>query len=82
MKITGYSVSESELPIEEVQFIDLAQVSLEANPQELRKIAGFLMAAADDMEKMGERYDHEHLCDKQSGFEGSPHIIVFQPSAE
>ena len=78
--MTGYSISESELLIDEIQFIDLAQLSLEANPEELRKIARFLMSAADDMERMKGMYDHEHLCDKESGFEDSPHIIVFQPS--
>jgi hypothetical protein len=53
--MTGYSVSNSDLPIDEIEFIELAQVSLEAKPEELRKIAGFLMTAADNMERMGGR---------------------------
>jgi hypothetical protein len=74
MKIVGYE--ETDLPIEEIKFIELASVQLEATPEELRKMAVFLSSAADDMESMGAVYDHEHLSDKQPGFEVSPHVVV------
>ncbi|SDU21634.1 Imm32 family immunity protein [Halopseudomonas salegens] len=75
MKINGYE--NGELPIEEIRFFDLAEVGVEATPEELRKLATFLQAAADNMERMGTSYTHEHLSDKQPGFEGSPHFVVF-----
>jgi len=31
------------------------------------------------MERMGISYSHEHLADKQLGFESSPHFVVFNP---
>jgi hypothetical protein len=75
MKIHGYS--DEGLPIEQVEPHDLAEITIEATPEELRKIASFLSAAGDNMERMGADYDHEHLADKKPGFEDSPHLVVF-----
>jgi len=75
LKISGYEIG--DIPIEEIKFIDLAEITVEATPEELRKIANFLNTAADNMEKMGRSYDHEHLGDKQPGFQDSPHFTVF-----
>ena len=75
MKIHGYS--DKGLPIEQVRSEELAEISLVASPSELRLIAAFLSASADNMERMGATYGHEHLADKQSGFDSSPHFVVF-----
>lgn len=80
MRIVGYE--EADLPIEEIKFIELAEVSLEATPEELRKMAAFLNAAADDMEIMGPLFDHEHLSDRQPGCEGPPQVIVFRSPSD
>jgi hypothetical protein len=80
MKIVGYEGT--DLPIEEIKFIEMAEVTLEATPEELRKIAAFLNSAADEMESMGAVYDHEHLSDKQPGFESSPHVVVCRSPAK
>jgi hypothetical protein len=70
MKLHGYGYTDENL-------LDLAEITLVATPEELRKIASFLNTTADNMERMGEDYDHEHLSDKQKGFNDSPHFVVF-----
>ncbi|MEG3790644.1 hypothetical protein V1318_11000 [Lysobacter sp. CCNWLW3] len=74
MKLGGYSVEDRDA--DEVRFIELAEISLSASPAELRRIAAFLTDAADNMERMGATYDHEHLSDRQPGFDDSPHFVV------
>lgn len=74
MKLGGYSVEDRDA--DEVRFVELAEVSVSASPAELRRIAAFLSDAADTMERMGATYDHEHLSDRQSGFDDSPHFVV------
>lgn len=75
MKLYGYK--DEGLPIEDVNPSELAEITLVATPEELRRIAGFLQAAAQSMERMGNAYDHEHLSDKEPGFADSPHLVVF-----
>jgi uncharacterized protein YacL (UPF0231 family) len=77
MKLSGYGYKDENQPIELTDFLELAEISLFATPEEIRKIASFLNASADNMEKMGNHYDHEHLSDKQNGFNDSPHFVVF-----
>lgn len=74
MVIYGYK--NEGFPIEEVEPSELAEVTLVATPDELRRIAKFLESAAVSMERMGSTYDHEHLSDKMREFEGSPHFVV------
>jgi len=75
MKISGYS--DQGLPAEEIVTSELAEITLLATPKELKKIAAFLNSAAENMERMGATYSHEHLSDKQPGFGNSPHFTVF-----
>jgi hypothetical protein len=77
MKLYGYK--DEGLPIEEIEPEELAEITLVANPEELKKIASFLLATAQRMESMGASYCHEHLADKQPGFETSPHFVVSRP---
>lgn len=79
MKISGYS--NQGLDPEDVVHLDLAEITLNATPGEVRKIAAFLLAAADGMEAMGDSYGHVHLSDVQSGFDDSPHFTVFNSEA-
>lgn len=76
MKVIGYDARQREFPIEKINFIELAEITVTATPDELRKLASFLSTAADNMEQMGDEYDHEHLTDQQPGFENSPHFVV------
>ena len=75
MKIYGYS--DQGLPIEDIVSVELAEITFNSTPDEARKIAAFLLSAADIMERMGDSYSHVHLADMQPGFEGSPHVTVF-----
>ena len=77
MKLYGYK--DEGLPVEDVEPSELAEITLVATPEELRKIAGFLQSAAQNMERMGNAYDHEHLSDKVPDFAASPHFVVFSP---
>ena len=54
----------------------LAEATLVASPMELRRIAQFLISAADTMERVGEAFDHEHLSDKDRFFKTSPQFVV------
>lgn len=74
MKIYGYK--DEGLDIEEIIPAKLAEITLVASPSELRRIASFLESAAQEMERMGGAYDHEHLSDKDHSFSGSPHFVV------
>jgi len=77
IKLYGYK--DEGLPIEEIDPQELAEVTLVASPDELRKIAHFLQATAERMERMGKNYSHEHLSDKEPCFKGSPHFVVVNP---
>lgn len=62
--------------------MELAEVTLVASPAQLRKIAKFMEAAAEGIEKRGLGWEHEHLADKVPGFRGSPGLIVFNQQHE
>ena len=59
-----------------VRPVALAEITLNASPQELRAMARFLADCADEMDRMGASYDHVHLSDRVRSFEGSPHVVV------
>lgn len=77
MKLYGYSIEEANN--EEIMPCELAEITLVANPEELRNMATFLSNAANNMDDMGQTYSHEHLSDKISLFVNSPHFIVARP---
>jgi hypothetical protein len=79
MKLYGYKFQEP--PIEDIEIDELSDVTLAAKPDELRRIARFLEVAADEMERMGKDYSHEHLSDRDASFIDSPQLIVFNPVA-
>jgi hypothetical protein len=74
MKIYGYP--DSNLPIEEVVPDSLAEITLVASPEELRRIAKFLLEGAATMERMGTNYSHEHLSDWDDSFRSSPQFVI------
>ena len=77
MKIHGYAgeglASEATVPVE------LAEITLVASAEELRRVANFLENCASGMEARGKAWEHEHLSDKDRYFTGSPHFVVFNP---
>lgn len=77
MKIHGYAGEEKE--IEDIVPDQLAEITLIASPEELRRIARFLEDCANGMEARGKSWEHEHLSDKDKYFKNSPHFVVFNP---
>ncbi len=77
MKIYGYKDDGSA---EVTEPSELAEITLVANPDELRKIAKFIESAAEGMEKQ-KGWEHEHLSDKFKEFTTSPHFVVFNPES-
>jgi len=76
MKIFGYKDDGSA---EVVEPSELAEITLVANPDKLRKIAKFIETAAERMENQ-KGWEHEHLSDKFKEFATSPHFVVFKPN--
>lgn len=77
MKIHGYA--NEGLAIEDIVPAELAEITLVATPEELRRIAQFLENCAQGMEARGKSWEHEHLSDKDRYFKDSPHFVVFNP---
>jgi len=57
MKITGFKKENTELE----GCMVLSDIGIAASPDTLRDLAAFLLAAADEMEKLGEDYDHTFI---------------------
>jgi len=75
MKLYGYA--DEGLNAEDIVPMELAEATLCATPQELRRMSDFLLACALEMERMGDSYDHVHLGDLMKEFDGaSPHFVV------
>lgn len=79
MKLHGYP---KEGPQDVSASAELAEVTLEASPQELRAMAAFFLSAADEMDRMGATYDHLHLADAMPQFTTSPHLTLFRWTPE
>ena len=75
MKLYGYT--EEELDKDGPRPLQLTEVTVVSNPETLRKIAQFLNAKADDIEKKGKAFEHEHICDADLSFSNEPQIIVW-----
>jgi hypothetical protein len=74
MRIYGYE--DTGQPSGTVVPALLAEITLNATPDELRAMAEFFRGCADEMDRMGESFDHIHLSDRQRQFETSPHFVV------
>ncbi len=77
-KLYGYKNEKPQ--VEESSPLELAEVTLVANSIELRKIASFLLQAAEAIELEGDGWEHEHLSDSQPEFLRSPEFVVFNSS--
>jgi hypothetical protein len=74
MKLYGYAPTNA--PVESIRPEELAEITLCADPSELKQIARFLLDCAEEMERMAATYDHAHLSDRIRSFESSPHFVV------
>ncbi len=72
MNFFGYSKSTND------ELLELIEMTVQASPEKLRKLASFLNQCADDIES-DEGWEHEHFSDYTSDFdESSPDLIVFK----
>ena len=77
MKVFGY-VGQAE---SQSSPSELSEVTIVADADELRQIAGFLVDSANAMELHGEAFGHEHLSDAERTFGSSRvYVIVARPS--
>lgn len=64
----------------------LSEITFVATPSELRRIATFLCSSADEMEKCGPKFGHNHLQDeedlKSSWDETATDVIVLSRNTE
>ncbi|MDH4216727.1 MAG: hypothetical protein OEV23_07545 [Gallionella sp.] len=77
MKAFGYPNGQ---PLNKYGLVKLKEVSISADVETIRSIAKFLLDAAEEMEQLGERYDHVHMQDKCSAWKDSwPDIVIAKP---
>ncbi len=74
MRLFGYEHTDP-LP-ENIVPSALADITLVASAAELRAMAQFLADCADEMDRMGSKFDHVHLGDRIKAFRTSPHFVV------
>ena len=73
MKITGYKKRDTDLE----GLMEMETIAIAASPETIRELANFLNHAADEMEEMGDDFDHLHLMDTwQNWKEGLPDLQV------
>lgn len=73
MKLFGYPSKDYD----EAHSLELNEITVAADPQELRRIASFFEQAAVDIEKYGANFEHAHLMDDQEGFNEDADIQVY-----
>ncbi|MBV1884084.1 MAG: hypothetical protein KUG82_20760 [Pseudomonadales bacterium] len=73
MNITGYKRKDTEIE----GLMEMESVAIAASPKIIRALAKFLNDAADEMDELGNDYDHLHLMDEWDNWkEGLPDIQV------
>ena len=71
MNVFGYVVDSDDLS-------SLSEVTLQASPEELKKLSDFLLSCANSMEK-DEHWEHEHYQDFTSTDSNDPDLVVVAP---
>jgi hypothetical protein len=62
--------------------LTMREITIAADPQALRQLASFLSHAAEQMERHGSAFGHEHYSDfVKDRRSGSPEIVVSAPRA-
>ena len=73
MKVYGYSLEDDD------SLLSMGEVSIQATPNELRKISSFLLKCAEDLEK-NDDFDHEHFQDFAGATDNDPDLIIVSPN--
>ncbi|MBA4501357.1 Imm32 family immunity protein [Marinobacterium marinum] len=76
MDIYGYKEKDTNID----GLMKLRDIGISASPATLRAVAKFLIAAADELEDMGDDFGHLHLMDEWEGWsENVTDIQVINP---
>ena len=70
MKVYGYSEMETNL-------LSLSQLTIQANPHQLRALATFILNCANQMEN-DENWEHAHFLDECKSTQTEHDIIIFR----
>jgi len=77
MRAFGYA----KKSISDGGLLEMGEVTFAGSSSTIREIARFLMAAADEIEKRQDRFDHAHIGDVCEGWQDEwPDIIVARSS--
>ena len=71
MNVFGYEVDSDDLS-------SLSEVTIQASPEELKRLSDFLLTCANAMEK-DEQWEHEHFQDVTGTDSSDPDLIVVAP---
>lgn len=64
-------------PVNEHGLVELKEFSISAEPSSIRALANFLLAAAAQMDAMGNKYDHVHAQDMIPDWDDNwPDLVV------
>lgn len=64
-------------PLNEHGLVELSELTFRGDADALRTIAQFLLASADEMDKLGQHFGHSHLQDAcETWDENWPDVIV------
>ena len=75
MKIYGYAKDGDELQ-------ELAETTVQSEPEQLRKLAGFFTKMADALETDRKNFGHGHAQDYcEDWSDDDPEIIIFKPNS-
>lgn len=75
IKLYGYAES-----IDSSRVVALDEVTLVGDPALLRRVAKFLLHAADEMERHDKAFGHEHLQDFDQDISPRPAFVVARPN--
>jgi hypothetical protein len=73
MKTFGYAKKK----VSPKGLLEMREITFTGSAASIREVAGFLLAAAEEMEKHGHRFDHMHIGERCSNWlEKWPDIVV------
>jgi hypothetical protein len=66
--------------MDEARLLELKEATIQTTPENLRKIAKFILQAADEIEEFGEDFDHLHLqlTMREFDIDGEPDLIILR----
>ncbi len=77
MRAFAYPLGE---PVNQYGLVELKEFSICADAASIRALASFMLAAADQMDSMGDKYDHLHAQDMVRAWDARwPDLVIGSP---